>query len=718
MRRFAAVLASLTLLAILGDSAVSRAGVVSLIPKGADWRYLDIGRDLRTVWKEESYNDSAWREGSAPLGYGDDQTTVVSYGSDDRNKYVTTYFRHEFEVLEADLASFTTLNLSLLRDDGAAVYINGTEVFRTNLAPGALYDKHAAGGANEDTYYPAPPINPSLLNVGRNVVAVEVHQVNLTSSDISMDMFLEAISFAPTAPDYGDIMPDIMTGFEGAPIGATSFVRTDGSSELGWTMSGSGGVASVAGIYTDPNDPSNSRQFEVNDADNPVVITTERIDLRNSSDVQVSLDLRSYLDGGDFEADDRIGVDLFTSTDGVSFRQVPWISLAGVGVRALAPLGDPGPQNGPFTNFATEPGMIADDVTSLWVELTMRADSGREHILFDNLWVTAAAIGPVVVAWDELDDGNWGDPHWLNTFGEPRDPPMNNSYVVVGTNSVTVAENRDASTVTVNNGGTLVVADGMILTVDGATFEPETTLILGEDSALDVGGDPASLSSVVFGNNALIQAETTVTGTLSFGEGITEAEIHGKLILADDSVFSPLITGKDQSDMITVRGDIIIESGAQIEFRVSAADPFKMGDFLVMQSEDGIEELVGEFEIAGLGNYIMEDDGMWYTGNSLYVLIDYDLHPGDATLDTITDVRDFNVWNTNKFTSGTDWITGDFDGNGVTDVRDFNIWNTNKFTSVNSPAPPAGGQVPEPSTLILLAAGLVGLLAIRRRRES
>ena len=62
-------------------------------------------------------------------------------------------------------------------------------------------------------------------------------------------------------------------------------------------------------------------------------------------------------------------------------------------------------------------------------------------------------------------------------------------------------------------------------------------------------------------------------------------------------------------------------------------------------------------------------------------------HPGDANLDGVTDVRDFMIWNVNKFTEGTTWEQGDFDLNGVTDVRDFMIWNVHKFTSAPAPAP-------------------------------
>ena len=52
---------------------------------------------------------------------------------------------------------------------------------------------------------------------------------------------------------------------------------------------------------------------------------------------------------------------------------------------------------------------------------------------------------------------------------------------------------------------------------------------------------------------------------------------------------------------------------------------------------------------------------------------------GDANLDFVVDVSDFNSWNQNKFTQGGGWTGGDFSGDGSTDVTDFNIWNSFKF---------------------------------------
>src|SRR6267378_3619633 len=62
-----------------------------LIPRGADWRYLDTGANLPPSWSSRLFNDTGWRLGPAQLGYGDgDEDTVISFGPDADSKYVTT----------------------------------------------------------------------------------------------------------------------------------------------------------------------------------------------------------------------------------------------------------------------------------------------------------------------------------------------------------------------------------------------------------------------------------------------------------------------------------------------------------------------------------------------------------------------------------------------------------------------------------------------------
>ncbi|HMJ88290.1 MAG TPA: Ig-like domain-containing protein, partial [Candidatus Acidoferrum sp.] len=109
----------------------------TFISTGSVWKYLDTGVNAGTAWRGISFDDSAWRSGPAQLGYGDgDERTVVSYGPNSSSKFLTTYFRRAFTVTGA--LAFTGLSLSTLRDDGAVVYLNGTEVYRGNMPTGTV----------------------------------------------------------------------------------------------------------------------------------------------------------------------------------------------------------------------------------------------------------------------------------------------------------------------------------------------------------------------------------------------------------------------------------------------------------------------------------------------------------------------------------------------------------------------------------------------------
>lgn len=166
-------------------------GDVTLIPRGADWRYLDDGSNQGTAWRDPGFDDAGWNSGPAELGYGDDdEVTTVGYGGVDNAKFITTYFRHDFTVSDPTL--FDTLGLEVLRDDGVALYINGQEVFRDSLPAGAAFDTFAnatISGSGETTFLTAT-LSPGSLQAGANVIAAEIHQRSLDSSDISFNLGL------------------------------------------------------------------------------------------------------------------------------------------------------------------------------------------------------------------------------------------------------------------------------------------------------------------------------------------------------------------------------------------------------------------------------------------------------------------------------------------------------------------------------------------------
>jgi hypothetical protein len=173
----------------------------TLVPQGATWKYLDDGSDQGTSWTSLDFDDSAWASGPAQLGYGDgDEATVVGYGPDPENKHITTYFRHTFTATAP-----SALRLRLLRDDGAVVYVNGTEVFRTNM-PGATIGHQTLASDcvfdEEDTFHEITVSADHVLR-GTNVVAVEVHQCRPASSDLSFDLELSrAGPLSPCLPRF------------------------------------------------------------------------------------------------------------------------------------------------------------------------------------------------------------------------------------------------------------------------------------------------------------------------------------------------------------------------------------------------------------------------------------------------------------------------------------------------------------------------------------
>lgn len=160
------------------------------IQSGDVWRYLDNGSDQDAAWRQRGFNDSAWATGGAELGYGDnDEVTVVGFGPDGNNKYITTYFRRAFTV--NDIASQGVIELAMIRDDGAVVYVNGTEVFRTNMPSGAITSRTAAASdIDNPKIVVTAHIDKSVFVNGDNVIAVELHQASASSADLSFNLAL------------------------------------------------------------------------------------------------------------------------------------------------------------------------------------------------------------------------------------------------------------------------------------------------------------------------------------------------------------------------------------------------------------------------------------------------------------------------------------------------------------------------------------------------
>ncbi len=164
-----------------------------------DWRYEASGNDLGSAWKEPDYDDSQWESGAGPLGRENErlpEAIETSFPLGD----ITYYFRKEINI-DAD-PSALDINMRTLLDDGAAFHVNGREVQRIGIDGGPLpFDRVADRNVNEAQIEGPFELPNSPFVRGRNVIAVEVHQTRVGSSDLVFGMEL---SLTSTVVDEGE----------------------------------------------------------------------------------------------------------------------------------------------------------------------------------------------------------------------------------------------------------------------------------------------------------------------------------------------------------------------------------------------------------------------------------------------------------------------------------------------------------------------------------
>jgi len=151
------------------------ATITTVLDANGAWAYRADGADLGTEWKAPAASEAGWTTANAVFQLGSDALpppgatgTALPAGP------VTYYFRRGFNY--SGDSAYTQLKLRLLIDDGAAVYLNGAEVSRFNLAPGASATATATNPRRAAPTWRDFSIAPALLQPTGNVLAVELHQ--------------------------------------------------------------------------------------------------------------------------------------------------------------------------------------------------------------------------------------------------------------------------------------------------------------------------------------------------------------------------------------------------------------------------------------------------------------------------------------------------------------------------------------------------------------
>ncbi|MEQ8470739.1 MAG: CotH kinase family protein [Marinoscillum sp.] len=182
----------------------------TIIDWGDEWSYIVPDASTPSNWYTSEFDDSSWSTGPSGFGYGDgdDNTDIGSVNS--------VFIRREFTIDDQDDIERILFHMDY--DDAFVAYINGIEIARENITSDGPppFDQFADGFDDEAQLYQdgVPSVFTlseveTLLVQGSNIIAIQVHNANATSSDLTAIPFL---TLGSTASVSGSLSPHVTTG--------------------------------------------------------------------------------------------------------------------------------------------------------------------------------------------------------------------------------------------------------------------------------------------------------------------------------------------------------------------------------------------------------------------------------------------------------------------------------------------------------------------------
>ncbi len=160
-----------------------------LIPEGARWQYAFDPLPRGSDWTQRNFDAANWMTGESGFGFGPGKYRTALDAMAD--KHSTLYVRRTFEIPQADRV--TELGLWIDYDDAFIAYLNGREVARVGVgrSSGRNAQKITARGERRSgRQYVVLKDSPKFLRDGSNLLAIEVHNATLDSSDLRVDPIL------------------------------------------------------------------------------------------------------------------------------------------------------------------------------------------------------------------------------------------------------------------------------------------------------------------------------------------------------------------------------------------------------------------------------------------------------------------------------------------------------------------------------------------------
>jgi hypothetical protein len=171
-----------------------------ITPQAAGWKYRKGTSEASNpveLWRSAGFSDGSWSTGTTPIGIG--QTTALTdmLGTNTLN-YQSVYARKTFTVPVGQIPDQLTLKVRI--DDACVVWLNGTEVYRTdNAGSGQLaynFNPPTGVAGTPTTFTTVNLTNTSAYLIGGTNV-LSIHAFNRNSNGSRGDFLFDAELLKP-----------------------------------------------------------------------------------------------------------------------------------------------------------------------------------------------------------------------------------------------------------------------------------------------------------------------------------------------------------------------------------------------------------------------------------------------------------------------------------------------------------------------------------------
>ncbi|HEX5218058.1 MAG TPA: lamin tail domain-containing protein [Verrucomicrobiae bacterium] len=188
----------------VGATTVTTPQSIPLLTYTDTWKFMQVSNLDGVNWTAPAFNDAAWPSGAGLLAFESNGAITPLINTTLKDPRIATnnvtsghayYFRATVNV-PTNLTGFT-INASGYIDDGAVIYVNGTEATRIRMPAGTITNASLTQGGQQppsgDATSPESFTLPAAaFSVGPNTIAVSVHQNVTGSSDIAFALRLDA----------------------------------------------------------------------------------------------------------------------------------------------------------------------------------------------------------------------------------------------------------------------------------------------------------------------------------------------------------------------------------------------------------------------------------------------------------------------------------------------------------------------------------------------